>query len=285
VNRLWANRGHRFAEAFLARLCDSYGSPLGTLDFVRAPATSREAINRWVSEQTVHKIKELIPPLLIAPDTRLVLTNAIYFHARWAKPFDRGGTRQDAFFIDAERQVQAPFMSRVGSFSLARFRGGQLLELACDTEHLVMDVILPDARDGLPRLERELCDGALARWIGALARQVVVVSIPRFRIASELGLAGALRLLGMIGAFTWPGADLSGMDGTRELYLSEVLHQAEVDVDEQGTEAAAAGAVMPVGSASRTRAPAFHADHPFLFVIRDPRTRAIVFLGRMTNPT
>jgi serpin B len=286
VNRLWANRGHRFSDAFLARLCDCYGAPLGTLDFLRAPATSREAINRWVSEQTAQRIKELIPQLLIKPDTRLVLTNTIYCHSQWAKPFDRGRTRQDAFFVDAQRQVEAPFMSQVDGFSLARFRGGQLLELPCGTEHLVMDVILPDARDGLPQIEQQLCEGALATWIGALARRVVMVSIPRFRVASELGLAGALRLLGMVGAFTWPGADFSRMDGTRELYLSEVLHHAEVDIDEQGTDAAAAAAaVTMVGSTSRTRVAPFHADHPFLFVIRDPRTDAIVFLGRMTNPT
>jgi serpin B len=175
-------------------------------------------------------------------------------------------------------------MAQLDGFSLARFRGGQLLELPCGTEHLVMDVILPDARDGLPQIEHQLCDGALATWIGALERQVVMVSIPRFRVATEIALAGALRLLGMVGAFTWPGAEFSGMDGTRELYLSEVLHQAEVDIDEHGT-AAATAAVMPVGSTSRTRALTFHADHPFLFVIRDPRTSAIVFLGRMTNPT
>ena len=284
VNRLWANRGHRFGEAFLARLCDSYGAPLGTLDFVRAPATSRDAINRWVSEQTAQKVKELLPMLLIAPDTRLVLTNTIYFHARWARPLDRGGARPDAFFIDAEHQVQAPFMSQVDRFALARFRGGQLLELPCGTEHLVMDVILPDARDGLPQLERQLCDGALTTWIAALAPQTVMVSIPRFRIASEIGLAGALRLLGMVGAFTWPGADFSRMDGTRELYLAEVMHQAEVDVDEHGSEDPAA-AVTKVGTTSRARVPVFHADRPFLFAIRDLRTRAIVFLGRLTNPT
>jgi serpin B len=288
VNRLWANRGHRFADAFLARLCDSYGAPLGTLDFVRAPATSRDAINRWVCEQTSPKIKELIPLMLIAPDTRLVLTSTIHFRARWARPFDRGRTRQAAFFLDAQREVQVPFMSQVDGFALARFRGGQLLELPCGNDQLVMDVILPDTRDGLPQIEQQLCDGALAVWLAALVRQVVTVSLPRFRVASELGLAGALRLLGMVGAFTWPGADFSRMDGSRELYLSEVMHQAEVEIDEQGTddgEAAAAAAVLAAGSTPRTRVPAFHADHPFLFVIRDPRTGAIVLLGRLTNPT
>jgi serpin B len=282
VNRLWANRGHRFTDAFLARLCDSYGAPLGTLDFLRAPATSRQAINRWVSEQTGHKLKELIPPSLITPDTRLVLTSTVDFQPRWARPFDRGRTRQDAFFVDAERSVQAPFMSKIDSVLLARFRGGQLLELPCGGAHLVMDVILPEARDGLAQLEQQLCDGALATWIGALGRQMAMVSMPRFRVASELALSGVLRLLGMAGAFTWPGAELSRMDGTHELYLSEVLHHAEVEVDEQGTEAGEAA--MAVGSTPRTRAPAFHADRPFLFVVRDPRTSAIVLLGRVANP-
>jgi serpin B len=283
VNRLWANRGHRFSAAFLARLCDSYGAPLGTLDFVRAPATSREAINRWVSEQTAHEVKELIPPLLITPDTRLILTSTIAFQARWAKPFERGRTRQDAFFLDAERDVPAPFMSQVDACALARFPGGQLLELPCGTEHLVIDLILPDARDGLPALERQLCDGALAGWLAELTRAVVMVSIPRFRVASELGLAGALRLLGMVGAFTWPGAELSRMDGTRELYLAEVLHHADVTVDEHGVEGAAGSAMT--GAPSRTRVPTFHADRPFLFVIRDQRTGAIVLIGRVLDPT
>ncbi len=282
VNRLWANRGHRFADAFLARLCESYGAPLGTLDFLHAPATSRQAINRWVCEQTGHKLKELIPPSLITPDTRLVLTSTVDFQPRWTRPFDRVRTRQDAFFIDAERSVQAPFMSKIDGVLLARFRGGQLLELPCGGEHLVMDVILPEARDGLPQLEEQLCDGALATWIGALGRQLAMVSMPRFRIASELALSGVLRLLGMAGAFTWPGAELSRMDGTHELYLSEVLHHAEVDVDEQGTESGEEA--MAVGSTPRTRAPAFHADRPFLFVVRDPRSSAIVLLGRVTNP-
>jgi len=280
VNRLWANRGHHFAEPFLARLCDSYGAPLGTLDFLRAPATSRQVINRWVSEQTGHKIKELIPVQLITPDTRLVLTSTIYLRARWPRPFDRSCTRQDAFFVDAQRQVQAPFMSQLDSYSLARFRGGQLLELPCGGDDLVMDLILPDARDGLAQLEHQLCGGALATWLAARVHQVVNISLPRFRIASELGLAGVLRLLGMAGAFTWPGAELARMDGTHELYLSEVLHHAEIDVDEQASEAA-----VGLADGSTPRARAFHADHPFLFVVRDRRTRAIVLLGRVTDPT
>jgi serpin B len=293
VNRLWANRGPRFTGAFLARLCDSYGAPLGALDFVRAPATSREAINRWVSEQTANRLKELVPPLLIRPETRLVLTSILHLRAQWATPFDLASTRHDVFFLDGRglspggsgaegrRQVEVAFMSRVDTLLLARFRGGRLVELPLDAGRLVMDVILPDAPDGFPQIEQQLCDGALATWLGAAARQVVTVSIPRFRIASELGLAGALRLLGMVGAFTWPGADFSQMDGTRELYLAEVLHQVEVEVevDERRVPAMAAGSVR------RARSAVFHADRPFLFAIRDPRTGAILLLGRMLNPT
>ena len=179
-------------------------------------------------------------------------------------------------------QVEASFMSGVQPLALARFRGGQLLELPLGTGRVVMDVILPDARDGLGQIEQQLCDGALATWLGALAPQAVAVSIPKFRVASELGLAGALRLLGMVGAFTWPGADFSGMDGTRELYLAEVLHQVEVEIDEQATEA---GAVVMSETTPRARAAVFHAEHPFLFVIREPQTGAVLVLGRVTNPS
>jgi serpin B len=174
-------------------------------------------------------------------------------------------------------------MSQCDDFALARLRGGQLLELPCGGEHLVMDVILPDTLDGLPQLEQQLCDGALATWLAGRARQPVNVSLPRFRIASELGLAGVLRLLGMAGAFTWPGAELSRMDGTHELYLSEVLHHAEVNIEEHGRDVAPVA--LAAGSTPRPRAASFCADRPFLFVVRDRRTRAIVLLGRVANPS
>jgi len=284
VNRLWAQRGGPFVEAFLVRLSDSYRAPLGSLDFMRAPELSREAINRWVSEQTAHEIKDMIEPGGIDAATRLVLTNAVLFKGKWTEPFDRSLTRTGTFFADANHAVRVPFLFQSGTFRIAQFPGGQLLELPYGNGELVMDLLLPDARDGLPQIEQQLCQGALAGWLDGAQSDSAVVSIPRFQISSMFNLAAVLRELGMVDAFTSPGASFSGIDGTEELYLSEVLHRAVVEVDEQGTKAAAATTAVST-VLGIIELPEFRADHPFVFLIRDPQSGAIVFLGRVTDPS
>jgi serpin B len=287
VNRLWAQTGHHFQDDFLALLRDAYRAPLAELNFHAQPEPSRVAINGWVSDQTAKKIPELIAPRLITAETRLVVTNAVYFKAQWQAPFQPEATRVEPFFAAGGNEVKAHLMHMTRYFSLGAFDGGQLLELPYASGELAMDVVLPSAPQGLPKLEEELGHGAWPRWIKALSPVRVDVSIPRFKMSSAFGLAEALGALGMKQAFVFPKADFSGMDGTRELFIGSVVHQAMVDVDEQGTEAAAATAVlMAAGAAPPTQKPVvFRADHPFLFFIRDTRSGVILFAGRVVDPS
>jgi serine protease inhibitor len=284
VNRLWAQTGHKFREEFLALLRDDYRAPLGTVDFHHDAA--RVTINKWVADATEHKIKELIANP-IPSDTKLVITNAVYFKARWAEEFNVSATEQQPFFVAGGAQVRVPLMRRVGYVRLARLDGAMMAELPYGDGRLVMHVVLPTARDGLAHLEEAYAKGALAKWIAALSSARVELMLPRFRTSSSFELAEKLSAHGMPKAFVYPGADFSGIDGTHDLFIGSVVHQAFVDVDEKGTEAAAATAVMMrAGSAMPTEKPVvFRADHPFLFFIRDTASGAILFAGRLVDPS
>jgi len=284
VNRLWAQAGHKFREEFLKILRDDYRAPLGTVDFHHDAA--RVAINKWVAEATQQKIKELIANP-IPSDTKLVITNAVYFKAHWTDEFSEAATQKQPFFVGGGKEVTAPLMRRVGFLSLARVDGAMMAELPYGDGHLVMDVVLPDARDGLGKLEEAYAKGAFAKWVGALKSARVELLLPRFRTSSEFELAPPLAALGMARAFRYPDADFSGIDGTHELFIGSVIHQAFVDVDEHGTEAAAATAVMMrAGSAPPSEKPVvFRADHPFLFFIRDTTSNVVLFAGRLADPS
>ncbi len=286
VNRLWAQRGYKFRDEFLKLLRDDYHAPLAELDFRHDAEAGRVTINKWVSDNTEHKIRELIARGLITDGTRLVLTNAVYFKAHWAEQFEKSATQEQPFFLDGKKQVRAPFMHQMHYFKLASFDGGQLLEMPYGDGDLVMDVVLPTARDGLPKVEKKL-DTVLAMLPSLKSGGRVDVWLPRFKTSSSFSLSDALGAIGMARAFKYPDADFSGMDGGHELYISNVVHQAFVDVDENGTEAAAATAVlMAAGSAPPRDEPTpFRADHPFLFLIRDTRSGAILFLGRLADPS
>ncbi|MGZ3429276.1 MAG: serpin family protein, partial [Polyangia bacterium] len=264
VNRLWAQAGHKFREQFLSLLRDDYRAPLGTVDFKNDAA--RVAINKWVADATEQKIKELIANP-IPGDTKLVITNAVYFKAHWAEEFSTSATEQQPFFVGGGKQVRVPLMRRVDHVQLARIDGAMMAELPYGDGRLVMDVVLPNARDGLQRVEEAYDQGALRKWIGALSSARVDVMLPRFRTSSSFELAELLSGLGMPLAFKYPGADFSAIDDTHELFIGSVIHQAFVDVDEHGTEAAAATAVMVrAGAAPPSEKPiVFRADHPFLF--------------------
>lgn len=284
ANRLWGQRGYAFLEPFLAELADRYGAPLGALDFQKAPELSRAAINRWVGEQTADKIKELLGPGTITAQTRLVLTSALYFLAAWRSPFAASRTRPGPFFTGGA-EVEAPLMTQTATFPHAVIPGGQLLELAYGAGQYVMNIVLPDARDGAAELERAIGRGALAGWLGGLAPGRVAVTLPRFRFSTRLALQPALEALGMVDAFRASAADFSAIEPRRELSISHVVQQAMIDVTEQGTEAAAATAVVMTARGMMATPTVFRADHPFVFLIRDARSGAIVFLGRLVDPT
>ncbi len=293
VNAVWAQRDFDFQAAFLELLARAYGAGVNLLDFAAAPDPSRLVINSWVSEQTRQRIEELLPPGSISADTRLVLTNAVYFLGRWLYRFDRDGTQDEPFHRLDGSTVAAPLM-RLGE-------PGQKLELeyARDPaaavrainlyycgERLCMTVLLPDP-GAFVAYERALDAAAIESLLARLQpTELPPVRLPRFTYTSaSLSLNEPLQALGMLDAFVPEAADFSGVDGRRDLFVSQVLHKAFVAVDEQGTEAAAATAVAFEATAVPTDPPQFIADRPFVFLVRDTETGLILFMGRLVDPT
>jgi serpin B len=293
ANALWGQQGYDFLPSFTAALARDYDARLHEVDFEQAADASRKTINAWVEQQTHDKIKDLLQPDAVRPQTRLILINAIYFKGTWALPFKKDQTR-DATFIasnDAASPVTVPMMHQSAAFPNAHLDGLGVLELPYVGERLSMLVLLPDAAGttsrqldaALDELEGKLTAKRLSDWIGALQTTSIDVYLPRFTIAAGFALKKPLIRMGMTDAFS-ADADFSGMNGKRGLCISDVIHKAFVDVNEEGTEAAAATAVMMTASAF-PQLPVFRADHPFMFLIRDTQSGAILFMGRVTNPT
>jgi serine protease inhibitor len=287
ANALWGQKGYGFLEEFLTLTKKSYGAGLREVSFVN-PAereNARKTINRWVEKKTNKKIKDLIPLGVLNQLTRLVLTNAIYFKGDWAIEFDKKETRDAPFRVAADKEVTVPMMHREDRFKYAETPDLQILELPYKSEDLGMIVLLPKKVDGLKELEKALTLKNLSTWLGALRKRQVIVSLPKFKMTTgPLELSGVLRSMGMKDAFSLPPADFSGLTGRKDLFISNVLHKAFVAVDEKGTEAAAATAVVVSLTAAPTELPVFRADHPFVFLIKDNRSGSILFMGRVVNP-
>lgn len=292
ANALWGQKGFRFEKDFLALTGRYYGGRLDLLDFRGDTEAARRTINAWVEEQTRDKIKELIKSGILTPLTRLVLTNAIYFKGDWAAQFKKTATKDEPFHAGGGKQPRVPLMQQTGKFGYMETPDFQALELPYIGDRLSMTVLLPREKDGLADLEKRLTAKDLAEWLGRMKRRTVKVQLPRVKTSSGFELRSVLKTLGMKDAFAAPssrpepaGADFSGMDGARDLYISAVIHKAFVEVNEEGTEAAAATAVVLSRSPSvEGPPPVFRADHPFLFLIRDRRSGAILFLGRLALP-
>ena len=281
ANALWPQKDYPFLKSYLEMIEAEYGSASRPLDY-RSPEEARGVINRWVEGETRRKIKDLLPEGSIDSMTRMVLTNAIYFKGNWATQFNVKRTREMPFRLAAGKSRKTPMMFQKGNFGYFQDDEVQVLEMPYKGEKVSMVVLLPRKVDGLAALEKHLAAEKLSGWLGKLRRVKVDTLFPRFKLTSRFDLSGKLQNLGMKKAFS--DADFSGMDGTTKLYLSAVFHKAFVEVNEEGTEAAAAtGAV--VGLRSIRRGPSFRADHPFLFLIRDKATGSILFLGRYAKPT
>jgi serpin B len=283
ANALWAQKGHPFLSAFVTIKRDDYGAALHGVDFVGAAPEAARAINAWVARQTQDKIKDLVGADDLDANTRLVLTNAVYFKAAWQSPFSRSGTHDASFHVTAREDVTVPLMHKAGHFRHLAADDFQALELPYAGGGLSMVVFLPKKVDGLADFEKRLTAANLGRWLEGLADATVVVGLPRFKVSGRLKLKDTLSSLGMASAFA-SGADFSGMDGTKELFISAVTHEAFVDVTEQGTEAAAATKVVITKDEGPREELLFVADHPFVFLIRDRRSGSILFLGRLVNP-
>ena len=287
TNALWAQQGYTFLDAFLQLLKTDYGAGLNQVDFKGATEAARLTINRWVEQKTQDKIKDLLQPGTLAPSTRLVLTNAIYFKGDWQTQFDKAHTRDEDFYPSQTQTKKVAFMHRESSFSY--FDGGtfQLLEIPYKSKELSLVVLLPKDRSGLPALEQSLTASNTQQWLSQVVqRDKVIVALPKFKSTQQFELGGTLGAMGMAQAFSG-SADFSGMTGKRDFAISEVIHKAYIDVNEEGTEAAAATAVGFRALAMRgpvEQPPVFRADHPFIFLIRDNRSSSILFMGRMADP-
>ena len=283
VNAIWGQKDYSFLTEFLDVLAENYGAGLRILDFVTQAEESRLAINRWVSDQTEGCIEDLIPPGAIDALTRLVLTNAIYFNAAWEHPFDKKTTANGPFYLLDGGQISVPMMKQTESLGYTEGEGYQAVELLYDGDELSMVILLPASGD-FQAFEKELQAQKVNDIISGLQPAEVALTMPRFEFTSEFGLKDTLAGMGMQDAFSPGDADFSGMTGNLELFVSDVIHKAFVSVDEAGTEAAAATAVIMPTAAPPEHRVEVTMDRPFIFLIRDIETGAILFAGRVLNP-
>ncbi len=282
VNALWGQKGYQFLLQYLDILAQNYGAGMRLLDFRDAPDASRLTINKWVADQTKDKIQDLIPPGAIDTMTRLVLTNAIYFNAAWATAFDKGATQDDKFYLNDGSSVTVPMMHESESLGYAEGSGYKAVELPYDGNELSMVILLPDSGT-FSQFENALTSDKYSSIIQGLAAKRIALSLPRYKFDSSFSLNKALSTMGMPLAFT-DQADFSGMTGNRDLSISDVIHKAFVSVDESGTEAAAATAVIMRATSMPLSPTEVRVDRPFIFVIRDIQTGTVLFIGRVLNP-
>jgi serpin B len=286
ANSLWVQPQTPLDAEYLKVLRIQFRAEAVSVDFLHAAEAARTRINDWVADKTRGKITDLIGPGFLNDQTRMVLGNAIYFKGRWAHQFKAESTRAATFRISPHVAAMVPTMQQTADFHTVHLAGLSLLELPYEGSNLSMVILLPDAVDGLAEVERQAAAGDLRVWLAQLDFTRVTkikVMLPRFTARETFRLAPPLSRMGMPAAFDRTAADFSGMTGTRDLFLSDVVHQAYVNVDEEGTEAAAAtGAVMAAFGIARV--PEFRVDHPFVFLIRDNATGTLLFLGRVVDP-
>jgi serine protease inhibitor len=280
ANSLWPQIDYVLLKEFLSLAVETYGALVAPVDY-RYPSAASEVINAWVEDETAGKITNLVSPSVLGSLTVLVLVNAIYFKGNWASQFDPASTRDAPFWVTPNEELAVPMMAQQRRFRYGETESLQVLELPYAGGSVSMIVLLPRDRDGLADLEAALTGDNLARWTGHLRERKILVCFPKLKMSQGFRLENALTSLGMGDAFG--AADFSGMDGSKGLFISAVLHKAYIDLDEEGTEAAAATAVLAAMSVG-PRPPTFRADHPFVFLIRENSTGSILFLGRVANP-
>ena len=284
-NALWAQQDYKFLDEYLSTVEKYYGGKAANVDFVRETEKSRQTINSFIEEQTNNKINDLIPQGVLDTSTRLVLTNAIYFKGTWVWEFDKSDTREQDFKITQTNVVKIPMMfmkNDKAKFNYADVGDLQILELPYKGEEISMLILLPT--ENLDAIAPSLTTEKLEEWKSQMKEDKLdAIYLPKFEFDTKYFMKETLGARGMPTAFTG-AADFSGMDGTRSLFIDQVIHQAFVQVDEEGTEAAAAAVIMAKTSGVIQRK-IFNADHPFIFIIQQKDTGNILFMGRVTNPS
>jgi serpin B len=285
ANRLWGQSGYPIRPEFQALTREQYGSEMVSLDFAQSQS-ARAEINHWVDQQTRGKIDDLIAAGTLDGTTRLVLTNAVYFKGDWEHPFEKKATQEQDFTVSAWRKVKTPLMHQTESLRYAEDETVQILEMPYAGGELSMLLLLPKKADGLSALSASLSLERLDGLLAQLRERQVISFIPKFKLEASFAMKPTLEALGMKLAFS-RDADLSGISARDALFISAVIHKAFVDVNEEGTEAAAATGedVKPTAVRQTQPAAVFRADHPFLFAIRDRKSRTLLFLGRVIDPT
>ncbi|MFZ5554196.1 MAG: serpin family protein [Bacteroidota bacterium] len=288
ANRLYGNKGTEFVQEFLNNLEKKFNAPLEKMDFKNDPEGCRKIINKWVEDKTKNRIKELLKPNILTPDTRLVLVNAIYFYGDWAHQFDSAMTKKGDFFLNEQEKKEAQLMWQKHSFEYMEADGIKAVRLPYKGNTLSMEIFLPDKKDGIGELEKKFNQENYSKWIKKFFPQQVHLTLPKFKMTTDFKLEEILKPMGMELAFS-DFADFSGMSVKTLMKIDKVIHKAFVEVSEKGTEAAAATAVImeEITSAYRQRETykIFKADHPFLFTLRDNKTGSILFMGKVNDPT
>ena len=286
ASSLWAQQGYKLLDSFVEVVDANYGGGLRQVDFKGATEACRQRINRWVEKRTNDKINDLIPKGILIPDTRLALVNAIYFKGDWARAFKKSRTKDGPFTRADGTKVTAPLMRQTARFGYLATPGFQALEMPYIGRDVSMVIFLPRKPDGLPAFEKSLRLEKLDGWLRRLrSRREVDATVPRFKMTWGAGLKDVLSALGMSDAFVYGTANFAGINGKEyDLFIYAVIHKAFVEVNEKGTEAAAATAVLMTDAAAPAPPPVFRANRPFLFLIRHKPTGSILFIGRVANP-
>jgi serpin B len=284
ANALWPQKEYPFRDDFMRTGTVSYQGGIQALDYQTNTEGSRQIINQWVEQKTQDKIKELIPPGALNQLTRLVLTNAIYFKGKWDKQLNTANTAPVVFWLNGTETVMVPMMSQTERVSYFQNDTLQMLELPYAGKELSMVVLLPERNLRIGNLELMLSATTVERWMSSMTQQEVRVNLPRFKTTCSYDLSSELIKMGMTDAFNPSKADFSAMTAKDSLYISQVLHKTFVEVNEEGTEAAAATAVVVRVRGTTPLGYQFRADRPFIYLIRDRTTGCILFLGRVMNP-
>ncbi|MCP3923742.1 MAG: serpin family protein [Desulfobacterales bacterium] len=285
VNNLWPQKDYRILDEYLSLIKKHYGVSITPVDYIQATEVSRKMINKWVEEKTQDKIKDIIQSGMIDPLTRLVLVNSIYFKGNWKKKFKKSRTKDAPFYVSLNKSVKTPMMTQKQRFRYAEFRTLKILALPYAGNELSMIVLLPNKDVGLKQLEGNLTVENLRRWTDRLRERKLLVSLPKFKTTSMFKLDKTLISMGMVDAFNDDRANFAGINGSpKGLFIKPLVHKAFIVVNEYGTEAAAATAIV-MKTKSIPYIPVFRADRPFIFLIQENKTRNILFMGRMNDPT
>lgn len=285
ANGLWAQKNYGFLDEFLLLVRKNYSSVARFANFTTNHEGVRKEINGWVELATKRKIKNVLGPGILSPATRLVIVNGIYFKGDWASRFKKKNTKTKPFWISREHSVKTPLMQQEHEFHYMENHNLKILELPYIGYDLSMIFILPKTIDGLSELEESLIPKKLNTWLNDLSIFKVDVIVPKFKITSQIGLESTLSSMGMTDAFDSGRADFSAMTPLRPLFIDAVEHSALVEVDEKGTVAAGTTSI-PLSCAAHVepQSATFHADHPFVFLMRDNHTGTILFIGRVVDP-